>query len=146
MTLRMAGLAGAMGLVVAVAPDPARGQAVRAALDSALEAVRVAWLAHEFEDVVLTSDTLRLQLPGVGRAPAVRPTQAARVLRDYLKSANEITLELVSVRSVDEDHAYAEMVRVYVVQGTADQRAETVFLGFRRVAGQWRLREVRITP
>ena len=45
-----------------------------------------------------------------------------------------------------KNHAYAEMVRVYAVLGTSDERVETVFLGFRRVDGDWGVREIRVTP
>lgn len=111
-----------------------------------MEAVRAAWLAHDFPSIVASSDTVRLQLPNVGRAAAVRPSHAARVLREYLRSANEIAFEFRSFRSVSEGHSYAQMVRRYVVQGTADERVETVFLGFRLVNDRWRLREIRVTP
>jgi hypothetical protein len=123
-----------------------KGQTRTPGLDEAAERVRQAWLAHDYAGLVASSDTLRLQLPGIGRATPVRPPQAARVLREYLRSANEIAFELRHFRSVAEGHSYAQMVRRYVVQGTSDERVETVFLGFRWLEGQWRLREVRVTP
>lgn len=115
-------------------------------LTAAMERVRTAWLAHDYPGVVASSDTVRLQLPGVGRAAAVRPSHAARVLREYLDSANEIAFELRNYREVSEGHTYAQMTRRYVVRGTSDERLETVFLGFRVVDGAWSLREIRVTP
>lgn len=124
------------GTVVAQGPTP---------LERAVDRAREAWLDHDLRGLVRHSDTVRLQLPGVGRSPSVRPSQAARVLGDYLRIAEEVTLRLRRIRAVSDDHAYAELVRIYVVQGTRDERVETIFLGFRRIDGIWGLREVRIT-
>ena len=124
------------------------GQAAQAQsrLETAVETARLAWLQHDYAGLLESSDTVRLQLPEGGRSPAVRPAHAARVLAEYLVSANEIAFELRIIRDAADDHAYAQLVRRYVVRGTSDERVETVFLGFRRIEGQWRLREVRITP
>lgn len=124
---------------------PAAGQDP-SPLDAMVERARTAWLAHATKDLVAESDTVRLRLPGVAASAAARPGQAARLLEEYLGDAIERELVLQGVRSVEEDHAYAEFTRRYVVRGTTDPREETVFLGFRRVGGQWRLREVRIAP
>jgi hypothetical protein len=133
---------GTVGLLLQAA-GPAAGQT---ALDRAVEAARVAWLQHDYAGLVASSDTVRLQLPEVGRTPAVAPAHAASVLEEYLSSANEIAFEVRQVRPASEDHAYVEITRRYVVRGTSDERVETVFLGFRRIEGRWRLREVRVTP
>ncbi len=133
---------GAFGLLLQAA-GPVVGQTP---LDRAVEAARVAWLEHDYEGLVASSDTVRLQLPEVGRTPAVPPAHAASVLEEYLYSANEIAFEVRQIRPASEDHAYAEITRRYVVRGTSDERVETVFLGFRRIDGRWRLREVRVTP
>ena len=120
--------------------------AAQSPLQQAVELARLAWLQHDFRGLVESSDTVRLQFPEGGRAPSVRPAHAARVLEEYLVSANEIAFELRSIREASDDHAYAQLVRRYVVQRTSDERVETVFLGFRRVEGRWLLREIRITP
>ena len=124
----------------------AEGVTAQSPLQQAVELARVAWLQHDFSGLVKSSDTVRLQLPKGGRAPSVRPAHAARVLEEYLVSANEIAFELRNIREASDDHAYAQLLRRYVVQRTSDERVETVFLGFRRVEGRWLLREVRITP
>ncbi len=120
--------------------------AAQSELISAVEDARAAWLEHDLTRLVVGSDTVRLHIPGVGRAPVVHPSQAARVLHGYLKTASEISLVLGGIREVSQDHAYAQLQRRYVVEGTSDERVETVFFGFRLVEDIWRLREVRITP
>ncbi len=124
----------------------AEGVAAQSPLQQAVELARLAWLQHDFSGLVESSDTVRLQFPEGGRAPSVRPAHAARVLEEYLVSANEIAFELRNIRQASDDHAYAQLVRRYVVRRTSDERVETVFLGFRRVDGRWLLREIRITP
>jgi hypothetical protein len=115
-------------------------------LEVAVEHARQAWMGHDVDRLVATSDTMRLNIPGTASAPSLRPGQAARLLGRYLHSAQERRLELVQIHRLADDHAYGELSRAYVVKGTAEEQLERVFLGFRRLDGQWRLREVRITP
>ena len=131
------------GVVHAGRPQPTVAQTP---LQQAVEAARLAWMGHDYSGLVASSDTVRLQLPEMGRAAAVHPAHAARVIEEYLSSANEIAFELRRIRPASEDHAYAQLIRRYVVEGTADERTETVLRGFRRLDGRWRLREVRVTP
>ncbi len=132
-------LAGILQLGV---PGSATGQM---GLDEAVELARSTWLSHDYVRLFASSDTVRLQLPGIGRHQGLQPAHAARFLTEYLAAANEIEFGLKRIRTASEDHAYAQLIRRYVVRGTADERVETVFLGFRRVDGRWRLREVRVT-
>ncbi|MCH6547286.1 MAG: hypothetical protein IH798_02465 [Gemmatimonadetes bacterium] len=114
-------------------------------LEEIVELVRTAWLHHDYAELLASSDTVRLQFPEIGRQQGVPPAHAARVLREYLGSADEVSFELQQILTASEDHRYAQLVRKYVVRRTTDERVETVFLGFRRVEGRWRLREVRVT-
>ena len=114
--------------------------------DRAVESARQAWLSHDMEALVAGSDTVRLRIPGIAPSASLRPGQAARLLEQYLKPAQEVSFRLSGTRELADDHAYAEMVRVYVVRGTDEQREDTVLFGFRRIAGRWSLREVRVTP
>ncbi len=114
-------------------------------LDRVLQEARTAWLEHEVESLVRRSDTVRLNLPRV-TAASLRPMQAARLLANYLKPTREVSFDVRGLRTLAEDHAYAEVRRVFLVLGTEEERQETVFLGFRRLDGQWRLREVRVMP
>jgi hypothetical protein len=124
-----------------VPPLPAQG-----ALEEAAERARGQWLAHDVAGLVSGSDTIRLQIPGMGFSSALGPAQAARLLGRYLESARELSFELQGVRLAAADHGYAEGRRRYVVEGTSEEREETVYVGFRQKSGHWRVREVRIVP
>jgi hypothetical protein len=122
---------------------PARAQT---GLEGAVDLARAAWLEHDVAGLVARSDTVRLRLPGIAVSASLQPEQAARLLERYLEPVQERSFDLVDVRRMAEDHAYAEIARRYVVKGTEDELGETVFLGFRFLDGAWRLREVRVTP
>jgi hypothetical protein len=135
-----------LAIAAAVTLAPQAGAQPDSLLDRAVEQARAAWLSHAVGELVAHSDTVRLRLPGVAASAATRPAQAARLLEEYLSAATEESFTLRELRYAQADHAYAELSRRYAVRGTDDIREETVFLGFRRVGGQWRLREVRIAP
>lgn len=115
-------------------------------LEEAAERARGLWLAHDVSGLVSGSDTIRLQIPGMGFQSALGPAQAARLLDRYLETAREIAFELKGVRLAGPDHGYVEGARRYVVQGTTEEREETVYVGFRQFGARWRVREVRIVP
>lgn len=115
-------------------------------LTRAVERAREAFFGHQVGTLLATSDTVRLNIPGTAKSASMKPGQAARILEKYLHSAQERDLTVVRLRTLAEDHAYAELDRSYVVRGTSEERRERVILGFRRVEGTWRLREVRVTP
>lgn len=116
------------------------------ALDREVANARRAWLTHDMTALVAKSDTVRLQLPGIAVSASLKPGQAARLLERYLGPSEERSFTLRELRRLAPDHAYAEVIRSYVVRGTSEERRETVFLGFRYVGDGWRLREVRVTP
>ncbi|MDH3497093.1 MAG: hypothetical protein OER21_10035 [Gemmatimonadota bacterium] len=142
----MIGRAGLVGALTVALLSPLEGAWAQESLDSVVVRARAAWLEHRVRDLVAGSDTVRLRIPGVAVSAAVRPSQAARLLGEYLEAAEEQEFAGHGIRYVAEDHAYAEFGRRYAVRGTADVRQETVFFGFRRIAGAWRLREVRVAP
>ncbi len=115
-------------------------------LERAVEKARLAWLAHDLGELLATSDTVRLQVPGIVASASMKPGQAGALLQSHLKAAQEVGFDLVRIRRLAEDHAYAELARSYLVKGTLEELGERVFFGFREVEGTWRLREVRITP
>ncbi|GIW53484.1 MAG: hypothetical protein KatS3mg081_2839 [Gemmatimonadales bacterium] len=123
------------------APAAVEGQE---SLAQTAERARRMWMAHDMSGLVGSSDTLRVQLPGVGRSASLSPAQAIRVLLRYVEGAEELSLDLRAIRSAGPGHGYVEARRRYVVGGTRDEREETVFLGYRHVGGEWRLREVRV--
>lgn len=133
--------------MVAACELAAAGQAgAQTALDSVVGRATDAWLQHRIRELVDGSDTVRLRIPGVAASAAVRPGQAVRLLEEYLGVAEELGIDLLGIRHVADDHAYAELGRRYQVRGTSEVREETLFLGFRRRDGKWALREVRIAP
>lgn len=113
-------------------------------LDRMAERVRRMWLAHDMEGLLATSDTVRVQVPGVARSVSLSPAQAVRLLLRYVEGAEELSFEVQAIRAAGPDHGYVEIRRRYVVGRTEDARVETVFFGFREVGGEWRLREVRV--
>ena len=115
-------------------------------LKEAVQEAQDAWLRHDVESLVSGSDTVRLHIPDLPPSASLRPGQASRLLDRYLSPTEEVSFELSNVRQLAEDHAYAEVQRIFVIKGTVEQREETVFLGFRRIQGIWSLREVRVTP
>ena len=144
---RVLGIAAVLVFVAARGSVGQSGQAESdGALDHQVEMARLAWLEHDVGRLVSGSDTVRLRIPGVAPSSSLRPGQAKNLLEQYLKTSEELTFELRDLKKVASDHAYAEMGRLYVVEGTTEQREETVFLGFRLVAARWRLREVRVAP
>ena len=115
-------------------------------LADAVEVAQDAWMRHDVEALVSGSDTVRLHIPDLPPSASLRPGQASRLLDRYLSPTEEVSFELANVRELADDHAYAEVQRIFVIKGTVEQREETVFLGFRRIQGIWSLREVRVTP
>ena len=115
-------------------------------LAEAVQVAQEAWLRHDVDALVSGSDTVRLHIPDLPPSASLRPGQASRLLDRYLSPTEEMSFVLLNVRELADDHAYAEVQRVFVVTGTVEEREETVFLGFRLIQGAWRLREVRVTP
>ena len=121
-------------------PATAAGQS---SLPEAAEAARRAWMAHDARALVESSSSLVLQLPGADPSSALGRAQAAELLRRFWRSAEERGLDVVLVREVEAGRGFVELARRFVVARTSDVRAETLFLGFRLVAGRWVLTELR---
>lgn len=119
---------------------PLHGQG---ALGEAAEQARAAWLAHDAVALVRQSGNMVFQLPGAAPSSPLDRAQAAELLRRHWRTAVERSLTVQAVREVEPGKGYVELDRRYVVAGTADERRETVFLGFRKAGGNWLLVEVR---
>ena len=114
-------------------------------LEEAANQARRAWIAHDPQALVGQSPSIVLQIPGADPSSPLGRSQAVALLQRHFQSAADENLTITAVREMDADGGFVELDRRYVVRGTSDVRRETVFLGFRRVSGQWRLAEVRST-
>jgi hypothetical protein len=135
-----------LAVVVLAGLSRAPEAAAQGMLAQAAERAQRDWLEHDMGGLVSGADTVRLQLPGLTQSATVGPAQAARLLERHVQATREVSFDLVSVRPAGKDRGYAEGRRHYVVSGTAEERQETVFLGFEQIGGQWCVREVRIVP
>jgi len=130
-----------LAVFVLVGRAPAQGSLAEAA-----ERVRLAWLDHDVQAIVGQTASVVLQIPGADPSAPVNRAQALELLRRHLRAGAERRLALSAVREVEPGHGYVELERRYVVAGTTDERRETVFLGFRKVAEAWVLTELRSAP
>ena len=112
-------------------------------LDEAARRVRDGWLAHDAEAVVGQASRVVLQIRGADPSAAVSRQQAVALLARYLRPTSERALEIGAIREVEEGRGLVELERRYAVEGTGDERHETLFLGFRRQGGRWVLVELR---
>jgi hypothetical protein len=129
--------------MVIVAAGSAAPIAAQNGLVAAAEQALAAWQAHDAAALVGGSSAVVLQIPGADPSAALGRAQAVELLRRHLERATERRVRIAAVREVDPGRGVVELERVYVIRGTTDERRDTVFLGFRSIAGQWRLVEVR---
>lgn len=121
----------------------AQGQAT---LSDAAAKAKAAWAAHDPEGLVGKSSNIVLQIPGADpSSPLARP-QAIELLRRYFRPSEERGLDVTAIRQVETDKGFVELTRRYVVAGTTEERRETLFLGYRLIAREWRLVELRSAP
>jgi hypothetical protein len=121
----------------------AQGQAT---LSDAAAKAKNAWAAHDPEALVGKSSNIVLQIPGADpSSPLARP-QAIELLRRYFRPSEERGLDVTAIREVEAGKGFVELTRRYVVTGTSEERRETLFLGYRLIAGEWRLVELRSAP
>jgi hypothetical protein len=115
-------------------------------LPEAAEQARQAWLAHDPQALVGQSPSIVLQIPGADPSSPLGRAQAVELLRRYLRAVEERGLDVTVIREVEPGKGFVELTRRYVVAGTTELRRETLFLGFRLLAGRWGLVEVRSAP
>jgi hypothetical protein len=115
-------------------------------LSEAAEQAKRAWLAHDPQGLAGQSSSLVLQIPGADPSSPLGRAQAMELLRRYFRVSEERGLDITAVREVEPGRGFVELTRRYVIAGTTELRRETLFLGFRQVAGQWRLVELRSAP
>ena len=129
--------------LVFASAGPLAGQS---GLAAAAQRTQAAWLAHDAEALLDRSPGVILQIPGADPSSALRRQQAGELLARYLRTAVERSVEIATVREVEEGRGYVELVRRFSVRGTAEERRETVFVGLRRVGDWWVVVELRTAP
>lgn len=138
----------AAAVVVAVlAGRPLAAQTAES--DSLLAAARRAaraWLLHDFDGLLAGATEVQVLLPGAEPSAPLRVAQVAELLRTFTEGAEELEVEVQVARAVDADRAYVEIQRVFRVRGTEARRAQTLYLGLRRVGATFRASEVRVVP
>ena len=115
-------------------------------LTAAADGAKRAWLAHDAQRLVGQASTLVLQLPGADPSAALGRAQAVELVRRYFQPAEERGLDITTIREVEPGKGFVELVRRYVVRGTTELRHETLYFGYRRIANEWRLVELRSAP
>jgi len=133
-------------LTAAAAFAAGAATASQGTLREAAEQARQAWLAHDPQALVGQSPSIVLQIPGADPSSPLGRAQAVELLRRYLRAVEERGLDVTVIREVEPGRGFVELTRRYVVAGTTELRRETLFLGFRLLAGRWGLVELRSAP
>jgi hypothetical protein len=132
-----------LSVSVLVLPIQARAQAT---LSDAASRAKDAWSAHDARGLVGQSSTLILQIPGADPSSPLGRAQAIELLHRYFRPAEERGLDVTAIREVEPGKGFVELTRRYVVAGTTELRRESLFLGYRLLAREWRLVELRSAP
>jgi hypothetical protein len=104
------------------------------------------WMRHDFDGLVSAGEAVMVHLPGAEPSSALRPSQAAALLKAFTEGDRELEVTVLVARKVDPDRAYVEAQRVYQAAGTDVRRSQSLYFGFRRVGASYRLVEVRALP
>lgn len=139
---------GVLALLTGIAGPVAaqRPPASRDALAIVGESARSAWTERDFARLFAGGTHVQLRLPGADPSAGVGEAQAVSLLRDYVRGTTDLTVELVSDREVGTGRAFVDLRRRYRLDGTQEERVESVFLGYRRVGTGWRLVDLRVLP
>ena len=134
-----------LGLLVCGMLVGSRADAQSTLSDAAARA-KQALSAHDAQALVGQSSNVVLQIPGADASSPLGRSQAVELLRRYLRPAEERGLDVTAIREVEPGKGFIELTRRYVVSGTAELRHETLYLGYRKLDGEWRLVELRSAP
>jgi hypothetical protein len=115
-------------------------------LSAAAERAKQALSSHDAQALVGQSSNVVLQIPGADPSSPLGRPQAVELLRRYLRPAEERGLDVTAIREVEPGKGFIELTRRYVVSGTTELRHETLYLGYRKLDGEWRLVELRSAP
>ena len=108
------------------------------------DSARLAWKSRDFSQLVVPGTRIQLRLPGADPSTGVGQAQAVALLRAYVRGTIELATEVLSAREVGPDRAFVELRRRFRLDGTAEERVESVLLGYRRGRGGWRLVDLRV--
>lgn len=123
---------------------PATGWTQETGLEQAADRARRAWFAHDPASLVANSPRLLIQLPGADPSVALGPAQAAKLLAEFVASAEEVETLVRAAREVEPGRGYVELQRRYRVSGTQNIRVQVLLLGYRLDPGGWNLVEFRV--
>lgn len=118
-------------------------------LDEVAAAFAWAWSEADVERIQAhlapAPQRIRIQL-GPTRHSGLTQRQATAALGDVLATRQESRCELEQVASAggNPERGFAEVVWSSVPRGTSQRVTYTVFVGFLRIEGQWRVSEIRV--
>jgi hypothetical protein len=111
-----------------------------------------AWQGHDFGSLV-GGGRVEIRLPGISASGPVPPEQAMVLLSGYVRGAEEVAVEVISVLEVSEVSGYAELRRRFRPGGVGEPVEETILVGLVRTRtpegpggqgfGPWRVEVVQ---
>ena len=114
-------------------------------LTGAAERARRAWFSHDPAALFSSSPRVLIQLPGADPSAPVSRAQAAALLRDYVRDAEELETSVRTAREAGEGRGYVELARRYRVSGTQAVRTQALLLSYQLAGDSWVLVELRIS-
>ncbi|HVX88903.1 MAG TPA: hypothetical protein VG940_08260 [Gemmatimonadales bacterium] len=127
---------GLLGALMLGAPAPQRLSAQWPDPRVAAAEIARAWQGHDFGTLV-GGARVEIRLPGISASGPVPPEQARVLLAGYVRGAEEVSVEVMSVMEVSQVSGYAELRRRYRPRGVGEPAEETILVGLVRT----RLRE-----
>jgi len=114
-------------------------------LRTVAEQTRGFWQAQDSRALVNLGSQLLLQLPEADPSAPVGRDQAAELLQDFFRHADEIETGITDVREMDGGLGLVELRRRFRVRGTQEVQEQRVLLSYRASGNGWMLVELRIS-
>jgi len=114
-------------------------------LRTVAEQTRGFWQAQDARGLVNLGSQLLLQLPEADPSAPVGRDQAAELLQDFFRHADEIETRITDVREMDGGLGLVELRRRFRVRGTQEVQEQRVLLSYRASGNSWMLVELRIS-
>ena len=138
MRLRMVAMLTILGL-----PMSAAGQTTP--LRTVAQETRALWQSQNARALVNQASQLLLQLPEADPSAPVSRSQAAQLLRDSFRSAEEVDTRVIDVRESEGGLGLVELQRRFRVRGTQEVQEQRVLLSYRVSGNGWMLVELRVS-